>query len=496
MAIWRIPSEYIIEWSPNGDTVHTFSKKVKDCLELTFDDLYEVSDLLDSVKESITAVESSVKEIYSIAGSGDSVSGNANSISGIGVEIASIGDGDILVYRESDKKFHNEENHATSKEQTDIGHLTRLVGNLYLTLDVAGLNPGGYDGLSGETFFGDTNDIDMTKPQVTSLIQGDDSLALDSPDGLTEGSIFLLSDGTNSSWVKIKQIRTGNRGTQVVLKEPVDKQFDINSTRLRRSRGAIDEGSISSRTGNYSSHGSFYTTNLITFVNEVTGEEKLISRALLLVKHQNIVDAEIIAEIALRETATFVKGEIVGIGNGLEQTVRLANRTNLASYKFALYFDGKKQTKDFTFDPTTGQVIFTAPLDSIVSVDYFYDWSEENFVEMDKVGTFVDRRNPNRATTQFTYNGTAGKVATLRLTLKRKRGNAELTSTGTGKVQGFKLEHQAIADEIRVTPASALYDEVQNTIVVTAQAGDPITINYNWRGKSFIVDSFVCMFDE
>lgn len=493
MATWKIPDEYVIQNTRNGDVVATFAAKVKWCLEELFDSVDELHLTTVDINSSLTSLSSVIAE-----------GGNSSNLGGIGVEIASISDGQILVYRESDNKFHNEDNinaggGSSIVAQQDVGHLTRLVENLYLTLDVARLNPGGYDGLSGETFYGNTNDIDTTAPHVTSLIQGDDTLALDSAVGLVEGSIYLLTDGTYSEWVKIKQIRAGNRGAQVVLQNPVSKQFDINSTRLRRSRGTISEGSIASRTGSHSTRGSFFTTNLIPFINEVTGEERLIKRAHLVVKHQNVADAEITAEIALRETATFVNGEIIGIGDGTEQTVRLANRTNLSSYKFALYFNGEKQTQDFLFDATTGEVTFTAPLDSIVSADYFYNWSDETFAEMEKTGTYPDRRNPNRVTTEFTYlTDTAGKIATLRLTLKRGTGASVVTANGTGKAQGFKLEHQTELANITVTPstATAVYNAEQNTVIVTASTGDAITINYDWQGKSFTVDSFVCMFDE
>lgn len=491
MAIWRIPSEYTINWTQNGDDVHSFSYKVKYCLEEAFTSLEELHETSEAINESIQSINASLKAVSSMAGGGSSL------IGGINVEIASIEGGQILVYREEDQKFHNEDNDSSSNTGIDIKHLMRLVENLYLALDVAGLNPGGYDGLSGETFYGDTNDINAVEPKVLSLIQGDDTLTVGSPKGLIEGSVYRLSDGANGVWVKIKQLLTVGDITQVVLTQPVTQQF-TGTVRLRRSRGTISEGKITCETATAS--GTFFTTNLIPFVNEITGEEKLIRRAHLVVKHQNIVDAEIKAEIALRETATFVKGEVIGIGTDLEQTALLTHRTNLSSYKFTLYFDGVAQEEHFSFDPVAGRITFTAPANAIVSVDYFYDWSEENFIEMTKVGTYPDRRNPNRATTQFTYKGTAGKVATLRLRLRRLSGTEGILATGAGlnKPIGVKLSHQAIPNEFQVaaTGGTYVYNEDLNTVIVAAPASEPINIIYGWRGKSFSVDSFVCMFDE
>ena len=73
----------------------------------------------------------------------------------------------------------------------------------------------------------------------------------------------------------------------------------------------------------------------------------------------------------LRDGVKFVKGEVIGIGDGREQTALLAHTDNLTAYKFALYFNGELQTSGFVFSPLTGQVTFTAPNDVIVSVDYF-----------------------------------------------------------------------------------------------------------------------------
>lgn len=164
-------------------------------------------------------------------------------------------------------------------------------------------------------------------------------------------------------------------------------------------------------------------------MNEATGEVISISKAHLVVKHQNVADAEITAEIAMRN-ATFVSGEVIGIGTGAEQTVSLANTNNLSAYKFALYVNGVQQTGNFSFYETSGQVTFIALSGAIVSADYFYNWGTEKFVAMENSGTYPD--------------------------------------------------HQAIDGGIAVTPASATwqYNSSQNTIVVTAPFGQGFSVSY------------------
>ena len=419
-------------------------------------------------------------------------------------QTATVGVGKSLILRDGDKVLGDYNGGATvnvdiqdvlnhSTLSLEVAHLMRLTENLYLALEEASLNPSGYDGLSGETFYGKYSDIDTTSVNVLSVVRGDDSIDVDSIDGLIEGSNYILSDGVKTALVQIKNIITGNDLKRLILYNSVSEQFLEGRTKLLRTDGTIGEGTISG-------DGVSFITNLIPFVNEATGETTEISRAHLVVKHQNVADAEIKAEIALRDGVKFVKGEVIGIGDGREQMALLAHTDNLTAYKFALYFDGELQTEGFTFSPLSGQVTFTAPDGVIVSADYFYDWGAETFVEMTKAGTYPDRRNPNRATTQFLYSGAKGSVAAIRLTISRGEGESlnEIVSTGTGKARGFKLAHQAVTGSIWVTPATAPWEfnEEQNTVIVTAPVGDTIRISYKWKGKEFAADSFACTFNE
>ncbi|MBE8950330.1 MAG: hypothetical protein SR3Q1_07000 [Quinella sp. 3Q1] len=77
-------------------------------------------------------------------------------------------------------------------------------------------------------------------------------------------------------------------------------------------------------------------------------------------KCKNVADAQVTAEIALREVI-YVSKEIIAIGTGNSQAATLANTNNFTDYYFALKFNGVTQTGNFTFNPTSGQVSFIAP---------------------------------------------------------------------------------------------------------------------------------------
>ena len=485
----------------------------------------------DELDDSSTTTTGEADKIVKVGEDGKihaDITGSAQKICLIPVDINNIGDGQILRYHQSTNTFRNEDQVAVgagkslvlldgdkvlgdyngaqtvnvnlqevlkhSMLSTEVAHLMRLTENLYLALDAADLNPSGYDRLSGETFYGDTTDIDTTAVNVLSVIVGDDSIDVDSIDGLIEGSHYILSDGVNSLPVQIKHILYENGIFRVIFYNAVTTAFTPALTKLYRTTATIEEGKVSG-------DDVYCTANLIPFVNEATGEATGISHAHLSVKHQNVADAEITAEIALRDGVKFVKGEVIGIGNGSAQTALLEHTNDLTAYKFALYFDGVQQTDNFEFSPLTGQVTFTAANNVIVSADYFYDWTAETFVEMTKTGTYPDRRDQTRATTQFVYNGAKGSVATIRLKLKRGSGYSsnEIVSSGTGKPRGFKLAHQAISSStisVSPTPTSKSFNSAQNTVIVTASVGKAIQISYSWKGKAFSVDSFACTFNE
>lgn len=457
-----------------------------------------------------------------------SITGSAQEICSIPVNIKDIDDGQVLRYHSSTKDFRNEDPSAVvgagkslilrdgdrvlgdyngsetvivdiqsvlsqSMIATDVAHVMRLTENLYLAMEAAGVNPGGYDGLTGETFYGDTADFDMTSANVVFVTPGDDTIDVDTIEGLVEGAHYVLSDGTRAETIQVKHIVVENGINHLILYKAVTNAFAVTQAKIMRSTCSITEGAMSG-------DGAVCVSNLIPFANEMTGDTTNIRRAHLVVKHQNVADAEISAEIALRDGAKFVKGEVIGIGNGSMQTVSLEHTDDVTAYKFALYFDGVLQTSGFELSPILGQVTFNAANGVIVAADYYYDWSAENFVEMTKTGTYPDRRDQSHATTEFNYDGAAGTVATIRLTLKRGEGTAtnEIISAGTGKPRGFRLKHQAIANTVSVspTPTSKSFNSAQNTVIVTSPVGRAIQISYRWKGQAFSVNSFACTFNE
>ena len=447
------------------------------------------------------------------------ITGSATAIAGKDVDISVLRDGYVPVYHASSNTIRFEPKNTTGEGQSLIlrdngkllgdyngsttteidvaevvensnvsyvNHALRLAENIHLALDIAELNPGGYDNLITETFRGDTSIIDATVATVTDLVQGDDSINVETADGLITGANYILTDGVTSETVKIKEIKISGSSKRIILTSPVENSFTLENAVLKRSTATISEGYVEG--------------DDVYFVTAPVKLSNTVSRIHMGVKHQNLKDIEINAEVSLQAT-NFVESEILGVGDGTEQTVTVANTSSLNFYGFKLYFDGVAQN-DFSFNHKTGEVTFTAASGVIVTADYFYNWGEENFVAMTKTAIYPDKNNPARATTQFTFRdtGDGGNVAIIKISLKVLNGteNNVTVGAGTGKAQAFKLEHKAIPATISVNPTSATkrWNENLNALVVTANAGELVRVSYSWKGERFKIDSLAAIFNE
>ncbi len=121
-------------------------------------------------------------------------------------------------------------------------HLERLVGNAYLALQMANIDPDGYDGMIIETFDDNAPEIDQSVATVKSLVSGDDSIDVEDSTNLIIGAHYQLTDGEKLEEVQIKSINTSGTINRVILMENVKNQYNVGRTKLYRSSTAIYNG--------------------------------------------------------------------------------------------------------------------------------------------------------------------------------------------------------------------------------------------------------------
>lgn len=130
---------------------------------------------------------------------------------------------------------------AKLNSRTD--HIERILGDIMLTLDAQNMSPtGGYDAKMIENFNNTAEEIDLTVAEVTSIVQGDDSIDVKSSEGLIIGAHFQLTDGEQTEEVQIKEVAVAGSINRVILKSPVKNQYISGRAKLYRSSVVIYDG--------------------------------------------------------------------------------------------------------------------------------------------------------------------------------------------------------------------------------------------------------------
>ena len=317
------------------------------------------------------------------------------------------------------------------------------------------------------------------------------------------GKVTVLASikDENDTWSDYKEYTTylGDTPTQA---KAIALRAQLDVTDLGVDVAQIQSIEVRSRVDNiatFTEGTSVCTTKTYDFGN-------VMSRAHLVVKHHVVPDTKITAQIALRNPPTTVKGELLGTGDALQHTVKLANLDKLASHGFTMYFDGVAQASDtYSYSPTDGQVTYNAPKGTTVTVDYIYNWESENWYEMTYDNGYPDKDDATLISEQFDYESTSsdmptGSVGTVRVTMTQLEGKETdvALGTGTGKPVSYHLDHHAVNNKIKVTPETATWKWKESTdyLTVTAPLGEPVSVTYDWVARPLSLESLVAVFDE
>ena len=129
-----------------------------------------------------------------------------------------------------------------NKQNNRINHLERLMANAYLAMEMAKIDPDGYDGMVVETFDNGASEIDQIEINVTSVVSGDDSIDVESSAGLIIGSHYQLTDGERTEEIQIKSISVAGKINRVKLMSVVKNQYNEGRAKIYRSSAAIYNG--------------------------------------------------------------------------------------------------------------------------------------------------------------------------------------------------------------------------------------------------------------
>lgn len=219
--------------------------------------------------------------------------------------------------------------------------------------------------------------------------------------------------------------------------------------------------------------------------------------AYLLVKHSELVDAELKAYVNLSAAPARRENILLGVGTGEEQTLSLAYNAvvdkNVAQDSIHLEIDGKTFT-DFYFDTENSTVTLKADAGAEIYGSWDSGLDSENWREME---LDYSQAQDNYFASRFIYrtNEENKKVAAVKIVLTRLSGNVETTEigTGTGSLQIFALPHKAKAETLSASGAWR-YDEEGQILKTVANIDMPLTAGYSWQGNLPRVYSYIAGF--
>ena len=90
--------------------------------------------------------------------------------------------------------------------------------------------------------FNNTNEIDLYKCKVTSIVAGDDSIDCEPLDGILPGSFYMVTDGINQELIQVKSVSLENGIQRVMLINQISKHYVLNSCMLYRTSANILNG--------------------------------------------------------------------------------------------------------------------------------------------------------------------------------------------------------------------------------------------------------------
>lgn len=124
--------------------------------------------------------------------------------------------------------------------------------------------------------------------------------------------------------------------------------------------------------------------------------------------------------------------------------------------------------------------------------------NSNNFSEMEHTSSY-ERDGKIEDNFEFTATNATSKIVTLKIENYQKSGKVEneILGEGTGKQQSFKLLHNARPESLIVNGSSDwIYKEKTQTLLVTASAGNEITVSYDWIAKPACLTELACSFNS
>ena len=209
-----------------------------------------------------------------------SITGTAEGLHGILLNAAGMADGMVLRYKASDNSFHFEPVEAvgdaasfiltangvekvnyngTSPVTVDMSDILgpdffeilryytrfqaveRNVDNIINYMSAEGMYPD-FNALTYGTFGKEGSDVDEFSCVVTSAVAGDDSIDVDSLEGIIVGASYYITDGNHLEEVQVKSCAKVGGVYRLIATEPLEHDYNLSATYIYRTTATISDG--------------------------------------------------------------------------------------------------------------------------------------------------------------------------------------------------------------------------------------------------------------
>lgn len=209
-----------------------------------------------------------------------SITGTAEGLHDIPLNTAGLADGMVIRYKASDNSFHVEPVEAvgdaasfiltangvekvnyngTSPVTVDMSDILgadffeilryytrfkvveRNLDNVINYMSAQGMYPD-FNALTYGTFGKDGSDVDEFSCVVTSAVAGDDSIDVDSLDGIIVGASYYITDGNHLEEVQVKSCAKSGGVYRIIAMEPLANDYNMNATYIYRTTATITDG--------------------------------------------------------------------------------------------------------------------------------------------------------------------------------------------------------------------------------------------------------------
>ena len=248
----------------------------------------------------------------------------------------------------------------------------------------------------------------------------------------------------------------------------------------------------------YSTDGDILSGSTEEIISLAQDYPEDLKTAYLLVKHSEIVDAEIKAYVNFSAAPARRENVLLGTATGEEQTLSLAYNAvvdkNVVGNSIHLEVGGKTFT-GFYFDTENSTITIKADEGQEIYGSWDCGLDSENWREMTLDYT---QAQDNYFASRFIYriaDETNKKVAAIKIVLTRLSGNVDTTEigTGTGELQIFAIPHKAKLETLSASGAWK-YDEEGQILKTVANIDMEMTAGYSWQGNLSTVYSYIAGF--